>query len=173
MIVNTSIPYNSHILKKNIDSLISNYPFLEQRVIGYSVIGTPIYSLILGSGSKRVLYVASTHANEWITTPLLMKFIEDFSFSYSNNSNINSYNIQDIFNKVSLHVVPMLNPDGVDLVTSKLNTNNAYYMHAKAIADNYSTIPFPDGWKANIRGVDFKNYQLILFIIQISSFIRL
>ena len=84
MIVNTSIPYTSSILQTDITSLLTQYSFLRAQTIGYSVLGRPIDSLIIGRGSKKILYVASTHSNEWITSPLLMKFVEDFCYAYSN-----------------------------------------------------------------------------------------
>lgn len=47
----------------------------------------------------------------------------------------------------------MVNPDGVDLVNGVLN-NDYYLSEAKRYAASYPKISFPDGWKANINGVD-------------------
>lgn len=159
MIVNTSIPYTSFILQSNIKDLILKYPFLRSYTIGYSVLGRPIQALIFGTGLRKVLYVGSTHSNEFITSTLLAKFIEDLSYAYANGSNINYLNTEEIYNNVSLHVVPMLNPDGVDLVNLAINTASNPYIYAKIIASRYPQIPFPNGWKANIQGVDLKNFQ--------------
>lgn len=153
-IVPTDVNYNSRLLHSNIFELKNKYPFLQISTIGLSVLTKPLWCIKLGVGPKEVFYSASIHANEWITSPLLMKFIENFCIAYVNNETIFGYSAKDLFNETSIYIVPMCNPDGVDLVTGLVDKNTALYTNTKFIADRYPNFPFPSGWKANIRGVD-------------------
>ena len=47
----------------------------------------------------------------------------------------------------------MVNPDGVDLVNGVLR-NDRYKNETLKISARYPDIPYPNGWKANIAGVD-------------------
>ena len=153
-IVPTNRNYNYEVLRHNIDELKIAYPFLEIGNIGYSVLGKAIPYIRIGSGTKEVLYHASIHANEWITSIVLMKFIENFCRAYIFNSNIYGYSAQNLFNQVSLYIIPMVNPDGVDLVTGNIDKKSNVYRNYEYIAKNFPRISFPDGWKANFNGVD-------------------
>lgn len=153
-IVSTDVNYSSEVLAKDLDNLKKVYPFLQIGEIGRSVLNKPLNYIKIGTGSKEVFYNASFHANEWITTPVLMKFIEEYSRAFVNNQNIFGRNAKSLYYSTTLYVVPMVNPDGVDLVTGSISNVDNAYLNAQEIANNFPNIPFPSGWKANINGID-------------------
>lgn len=154
IIVPTNIAYSSCILQSNIEQLKKKYKFLNFGNIGYSVLGKPIPYIRLGNGKKEVMYAASFHANEWITSIVLMKFVEDYARNYEQNGFLYGYNVRELFNNTSIYIIPMVNPDGVDLVTGVIPENTGRYNQFKDISLNFPSIPFPSGWKANFNGVD-------------------
>ena len=154
MDIPTSITYTYDILDLNIQSLKLKYSIFETGNIGTSVMNKEIPYIKLGKGAKKILYLAGTHANEWITCPLLMKFVEEYLISYSNETKILDKLAKDLYNTATIYIIPMLNPDGIDLVTGNLSKNSNYYINAKRISENFPNIRFPDGWKANIQGID-------------------
>lgn len=143
-IVQTNINYSYSILSSNLVSLIRKFPFLNLQTVGNSVMGKNIYVIKLGNGSNKVFYSASIHANEWITSVVLMKFIEDYCDAYNNNSSLYGYSVRELFDSASIYIMPMVNPDGVDLVTGSLSSNSPIYTKLKNIADDFPDIPFPN-----------------------------
>ncbi len=161
-VVPTNISYCSDFLNMNIMSLKTIYPFLEISTIGTTVLGKNITAIKFGNGPKEIFYNASIHANEWINSVLLMKFLENLSKSYVNNIEIFGYNPRELFNSISLYIVPMINLDGVDLVTGLITEGDWAYTNTKRISSNFPDIPFPNGWKANIEGVDIQNFHPLI-----------
>ncbi len=116
-IVQTNINYTYEIMMSNIYQLHIYYPFIQMQTVGYSILGKSLPVIRLGYGSREVFYSGSFHANEWITSVILMKFIEDYCIAYTNNYNLLGYNIRNLFRNTSIYIMPMVNPDGVNLVT--------------------------------------------------------
>lgn len=152
-IVGTDVMYTSQINNKTIWKLKETYPFIEVGEVGKSVLGTPILFMKMGMGSQKVFYNAAFHANEWITTPILLRFAEEIADAYSRRERLYGIDVSRLLRKVTLYLVPMVNPDGVDLVNGAIRSDEIL-KEIEQIADRYSGIPYPEGWKANIRGVD-------------------
>ena len=77
-IVPTKQLYSYNLMKQNINELKRAYPFLEIKTAGYSVLGKSIPYIKIGNGKTEILYHASIHANEWITSVVLMKLAKIF-----------------------------------------------------------------------------------------------
>ncbi len=153
-IVQTDVPMTSQLCNETIDRLLEAYPILRSETLTTSAFGRPIRTLVLGEGDRKVLYSASHHANEWITTPVLLKFVEELAEAAGKDGRLYGVSAGTILRASSIHVVPMVDPDGVDLVTGTIEPGTLEYETARRIADDYPDIPFPDGWKANLFGVD-------------------
>jgi g-D-glutamyl-meso-diaminopimelate peptidase len=157
-VVYTNIDYTYDIMKRDLEGLKARYPFIQVASAGKSELGKELYYVKLGNGPNKVFYNGAHHGIEWITSVLLMKFIENFSKAYASGQKIEGYNVQDIWNKSSIYVMPMVNPDGVDLVLNGLNRSNPYY--DDLIVWNDGSMDFSKTWSANNRGVDLNhNYD--------------
>ncbi len=155
-VVLTNIPYTSQTLRRNLEGLTKRYPFLRTGVVGRSVNGQPIPYLIFGNGPIKVGYNAAHHANEWITTPVLMKFTEQMCQAYTLGVSLAGSDVGQLWERTTFVIVPMVNPDGVDLVTGQYPPGSREYNAALSLNTD---LPFPEGWKANIVGTDLNlNY---------------
>ena len=153
-IVNTQIPITAERTNEMILQLVQAYPDLRSEVLTTSAFGRQIRTLTMGSGERQVLFTAAHHANEWITALVLLKFAEDLAQAAAANSRIYGIEARTILKAATIHLVPLVDPDGVDLVTGAIRPGTLAYETARSLSLNYPQIPFPEGWKANLLGVD-------------------
>lgn len=154
-IVKISESYSYNIMLDDLSRLKNRYPQIRIINIGRSVLGRSIPAVRLGIGPKEIHYNASFHANEWITTVLLMVFMENYLQACEEKQTMAEYYIPELFSKNSLWLVPMVNPDGVDLVQNGLSADSNPFYRTVLQANKGST-NFRH-WKANIRGVDLND----------------
>ena len=153
-IVKTDVPITSERCNDMILELVRTYPILRSELLTTTAFQRPIRTLVMGTGDRKVLFTAAHHANEWITALVLLKFAEDLAQAAAENGQIYGIDAQTILKAATIYMVPMVDPDGVDLVVGAIQPGTIPYETARALGENYPAIPFPDGWKANLLGVD-------------------
>lgn len=154
-IIKTDKNYTYEILKNDLLFLNYEYELFKINYVGKTTLGEKIAYIKLGTGNKKLFINASHHANEWMTSLITMMFIERYLKLYKNKENYKGRNINDLWNRTSIYIVPMVNPDGVNLCLKdkKVLNDDRYKEVWKKYVNNL------DSWKANIRGVDINlNY---------------
>lgn len=143
--------YNYSLMEKDIKRLQRIYPETEIGSIGKSVLGRELYYIRLGHGRDVISYNGAHHGMEWLTSAMLMKFADNFLSSVQKKTCIGGVKAGLLAKKTSLYIIPMVNPDGVELATggeccrstSRINPSGDFA-----------------GWQANARGVDLNhNYD--------------
>jgi g-D-glutamyl-meso-diaminopimelate peptidase len=146
--------YGYQTMVSDLNTLLEIYPFLRNNTIGKSVLGSDIPEVRLGRGRKKIHLNGSFHANEWITTAIIMKFLNDYLVALTNMQSIRGLFVDPLYYETTLSIVPMVNPDGVDLVLNGPPGQEPY--KSEVVEINNGSLDF-SSWKANIRGVDLNN----------------
>ncbi|UVI28218.1 M14 family metallopeptidase [Paenibacillus spongiae] len=153
-IIDARAEYGHRELQRDIALLEREYPFIHVRAIGESVLGKPIMAIKLGEGPIKVHMNAAMHANEWITAPLLMTFVEDAASACHKGDKLCELDIRALLKKVTVWFVPIVNPDGVELAQEGLHPGHPNY--SELLRWNRGSTRFTK-WKANARGVDLND----------------
>ncbi|MCM3137056.1 M14 family metallopeptidase [Bacillus safensis] len=154
--INGTFEYDSAQLEEELSRLKAVFPFLHISVIGHSVLDTPIYEI----RTEPVQHLhsihlnATFHANEWITTSVLLKWLKSLCLAASDPVQARHYEAVHILQTTALSIVPMVNPDGVDLVRNGPESLGLHREEFTLLNGGYSDYR---EWKANIRGVDLNN----------------
>ena len=153
-IVKTDVPMTSARSHEAVQALARRYPSIRAETIVTTDFGRPVDLMVMGTGERKVIFTAAHHANEWITAPVLLKFAEELAQALEQDGKVFGVPARPLEKAATIYIVPMVDPDGVDLVTGAIEPGSAEYQRAAGFAANYPAIPFPDGWKANLNGVD-------------------
>ncbi len=153
-IVSFERPYGYAEMNRDVERLRGACPDLEVTRFGSSVMGKPLLAIRVGGGPKRVFVNAAFHANEWITTPLAMRFVEEAARALRDGAPLLGRDAAALFGRVALWVAPMVNPDGVELVLRGAGEEHPH--RAELLEWNGGSEDF-SGWKANVRGVDLND----------------
>ena len=153
-IVNTSAPITAASCDRMILDIVNTYPFCRSELLTTTAFQRPVRTLVIGQGPRKMIYSAAHHANEWITALVLLKFAEELAEAIQNEGEIFGRSAVELSNAATIYMVPMVDPDGVDLVVGAIGPGNIQFDLAQRLSQDYPGIPFPDGWKANLLGVD-------------------
>lgn len=147
--------YTYDTLMTDITALADRYPFLVVSTIGKSLVGRSLPLITVGSGQKSVLYVGTHHGMEWITTLLLVKYLKEYCQAIEEKKPLFGLSAEYLFKSRTVYVVPMLNPDGVELQCKGCDPDNPLTERLMAMSGGDFS-----HWQANGRGVDLNhNYN--------------
>ncbi len=146
--------YSYDDMMNDLTALKKRYAFiLTGGTIGKTVEGREIPAVKFGRGKHHIFVGAAFHAREHITTNYIMYFIDKYAQAYTNGDSIGGYNVQHILDNVSFYIVPMVNPDGVNIVQHGFESSQFKDSLENMLYRNYRK-PVHRSWKANARGVD-------------------
>lgn len=94
---------------KDIIPIIQSQPFVKE-VAGKSFEGRDIYHITIGKGSTHILLWSQMHGDEPTATMALMDI---FKFFQAKDDGFNEFR-DSILSNCTLHIIPMLNPDGAE-----------------------------------------------------------
>ncbi len=168
------VVYSYSDMEKDIFELAKRYPDLFSY---YSAGKTPdereMYVCTVGNPNapKCIYFTASCHAREFCTTLLLMMQTE-YYLKTIDEGYFKDVNYRDMFNEICFVLLPMQNPDGVDLSIYGPSGIRDMYLQTKiqSMCDREDAEFFAKykkhnsnyykRWKANAEGIDLnRNYS--------------
>ena len=150
-------PMDHAALTETVRVLTVRYPFLRVTSLGRSILGRDIPVLTVGSGRRQLLYVGTHHGMEWLTASWLLRFAAELCDGVRSSRTVYGVSLPAFAERFTLHVIPMLNPDGVEYQLHGVSAENP--LSNRVIGMNGGSTDFSH-WQANARGVDLNhNYD--------------
>lgn len=144
------LPDMSNRMEKE-NELTHTFSFLKRTKVGNSLLNRPIYAYTLGNPQTQTLYAGAFHGMEWLTSLILLQFLEHCCFSVQNSCCIFGTELYRILCQNGVTVIPCVNPDGVEIQLFGSSAAEQYKTLIDGITENTSK------WQANARGVDLNH----------------
>ena len=135
-------------MRKKMAQNKKNNPQIKLFCIGQSILKRRIYALGIGNLKNAVLFTGAIHSQEWLTCSLILRFFEELSEKHE----LYGVDLNDIFTNRGLIVVPMCNPDGVEIALGGPKTAKQLCSPIQSIMKKSN-----QSWQANARGVDLNH----------------
>ena len=149
--------YDYTQLMCDIDVVTKDYKFIEKTNIGESVMGKSIPCLKIGQGGNKVLLAGAFHGLEYLTAAFLMRFVRDYASYAMTGEKFYEFDAKKLYGNVCVYIIPMVNPDGVDIAVHGLDITNP---HHRMLISEVGIHSFNTVWQANAHGVDLNhNYD--------------
>lgn len=150
----TDAVYSYRDMKRDLKELAQKYPDQVQlESLGKTADKRDIYCLRMGNpqADRQILVQGCLHAREWLNCQVLMKMLERYLKAYETGT-YKGKTYSEIFDRVAVYVIPMVNPDGVTISQYGIGKIRDKALRAKlkkmSRQESYAR------WKANARGVD-------------------
>lgn len=154
-------PYTYEFLEADLRKLAADYGGVEWGSIGKSRWGRELFYIRLGHGKKKISYNGAHHGMEWITSVLLMKFAGDYLSAEERRGSLGGFSVEALSEKTSLYIIPMVNPDGVELSATGRIPLWVGDKERKFLESCNGSSDF-GRWQANAAGVDLNhNYDAL------------
>ena len=96
------------------------FPFVYVKTLTRTAGGRPVVAIQLGCGSHKVLLSGTHHANESITGTLLWELLLAYCRAICEDGCFGGKPARALYRNSMLYCVPLVNPDGADLVAGEI-----------------------------------------------------
>lgn len=135
-----------------LNNILKSYPFIESGILTKSLCGRTIPIVSIGNLKNRVLLVGAFHGMEWLTSLILLKFLDELGEAIQLNRRFFNLDVSRHLNNVGVAIIPCINPDGVEISLTGFSCAKQYSEIIKKISGGDTKF-----WQANARGVDLNH----------------
>lgn len=165
--------YTYDEMEEDLKLLEEQYPdYMSLNSLGKTADQRDIWEAVLGDpqASRHILIQASIHAREYMNTLVAMKQIEEYLTGFESGAYEN-IPMENLYEDICIHVIPMVNPDGVTIsqkgpagIRDPQLRAAAEGIYQADLQNQKTTLPEEEywrNWKANARGVDLnRNFDV-------------